>query len=78
MSTGNIENWTGDMLAIGPLYPFVGIETLLVIVCFVLWIVWHIWQSRMESSNYNDDMETLKHGDNMAKALRGEKVLRSM
>lgn len=78
MSTGNFDTWTGDMLAIGPLYPFVGTEMILVVVAVVIWIGWHIWQVRMESSNYEDDMKTLKHGDNMAKALRGEKVLRSM
>ena len=78
MSTGSFENWHGDMLAIGPLYPFAGSEMLLCIIALVFWIGWHIWQVRMESSNYNDDMATLKVNDNMAKALRGEKVLRSM
>lgn len=78
MRTGNVENWTGDMLAIGPIYPFIGLEAILVIVCVLFWIGWHIWQIRMESANYDDDMATLKQGDNLAKALRGEKVLRSM
>ena len=78
MQTGNVENWTGDMLAIGPIYPFVGLEALFVIIAVVGWLGWHIWQVRMESKNYEDDMKTLKQGDNMAKALRGEKVLRSM
>ena len=78
MRTGNVENWTGDMLAIGPLYPFVGLEAVLVVVVFVLWIGWHIWQIRMESSNFEDDMKTLQKGDNMSKALRGEKVLRPL
>ena len=78
MSTGNVESWMGDMMTVGPLYPFVGLEWLFVILAFVIWIVWHFWQVRMESANYEDDMKTLKQGDNMAKALRGEKVLRSM
>lgn len=78
MSTGTFDSWTGNMLDIGPLYPFVGSEMLLVIVGLVFWIGWHFWQARMEAANYADDMETLKKGDNMAKALRGEKVLRSM
>lgn len=78
MSTGMVENWTGDILQIGPLYPFVGSEMILVIVGVVCWIGWHIWQWRMEAHNYHDDMKTLKQGDNLARALRGEKVLRSM
>ena len=78
MSTGNVENWTGDILAIGPIYPFVGLEALFVILAFVIWIGWHIWQFRMENANYRDDLETLKHNGNMEKALKGERILRSM
>ena len=78
MSTGNFTDWHGDMLQIGPLYPFVGFEMVMVVVAVLIWIGWHIWQVRMESLNYEDDMKVLKQGDNMAKALRGEKVLRSM
>lgn len=54
MSTG-IENWTGNMLDIGPLYPFVGSEGLLVIVGVVVWIGWHIWQVRFESQSYEQN-----------------------
>ncbi|MFZ5791743.1 MAG: hypothetical protein ACOY3L_13710 [Pseudomonadota bacterium] len=78
MSTGNFENWHGNMLDIGPLYPFVGSEGLLTIIGFAFWIVWMIWQWRMESSNYEDDMQTLKQNDNMSRALKGEKVLRPL
>ena len=78
MSTGNFENWHGTMTDIGPLYPFVGSEVILVLIGIVVWIGWHILQWRMESSNYNDDMETLKNPDKMRRALEGEKVLRDM
>ena len=66
------------MTEMGPLYPFVGAETILVILGLVFWIGWHIWQARMEIANYNDDMQTLKVNGNMERALKGEKVLRSM
>jgi len=78
MQTGNIETWTGDMLQVGPMYPFVGIEFILVIVGLVFWVGWHVWQCRMESSNYNDDLATLRKNGNMERALKGEKILRSM
>lgn len=78
MQTGNVESWNGDMLQIGPLYPFVGSEFVLFIVAVVFWIGWHVWQCRMESSNYNDDLATLKQNGNMERALKGEKILRSM
>ncbi len=78
MSTGNVENWTGAMTDIGPLYPFVGTEVVLVIIGLVFWVVWHVLQWRMESSNYNDDLEVLKNPEKMDRALKGEKVLRDM
>jgi len=73
-----VESWTGDIMAIGPIYPFAGIEGLLVIIGVAFWIIWHIWQWRMEAHNYQDDLRVLQHNDNLAKALRGEKVLRPM
>jgi len=78
MATGSFTDWQGDMTAIGPLYPFPGAEVVLVIIGVVFWIGWHIWQCRMESSNYNDDLATLKQPGNMERALKGEKILRSM
>jgi hypothetical protein len=33
---------------------------------------------RMENRNYDDDVRTLKQGDNMSRALKGERILRSM
>ncbi|WP_374368711.1 hypothetical protein [Dongia sp.] len=78
MSTGTFENWHGNMLDIGPLYPFVGSEFVMFIICVAFWIAWHFLQWRMEESNYVDDMEVLKKGDNLERALKGEKVLRSM
>lgn len=78
MSTGEITSWTGTMADVGPLYPFVGSEFLLFLVGLVFWIGWHIWQLRMEKSNYQGDSETLKQNNNMDKALRGESVLRPM
>ncbi|MFM9842676.1 MAG: hypothetical protein ACKVOI_06880 [Dongiaceae bacterium] len=78
MTLEEVGSWQGNMLDIGPLYPMVGSEGILVLIGVVLWIGWHIWQFRMENSNYADDLKTLKLNDNMAKALRGEKILRSM
>ncbi|TDQ83314.1 hypothetical protein A8950_1600 [Dongia mobilis] len=78
MSTGSFENWNGNVLDIGPLYPFVGTEMVWFIICVAFWLAWHVLQWRMEEANYNDDMEVLKKGDNMERALKGEKVLRSM
>ncbi|MFK8082745.1 MAG: hypothetical protein AB8B97_20895 [Granulosicoccus sp.] len=61
MSTGNVENWTGNIADIGAAYPFVGMETPLVIVGVVFWIGWHIVQLRAESREL--EHEAREHGN---------------
>lgn len=78
MTLEEAGSWSGNLTEIGPLYPMVGSETVLVIIGLVFWIGWHIWQFRMENSNYSDDLETLKTNGNMNRALKGEAVLRPM
>ncbi len=39
---------------LGPLYPFVGIETVLFAVAFFLWLAWHFLQARGETSEHRD------------------------
>jgi hypothetical protein len=54
--TGNFQNWTGEIAEIGPIYPFVGTEVVLVIAGFVFWIGWHILQFSVERREYEDDL----------------------
>ena len=61
MSTGNVESWTGNIADIGAAYPFVGMETPLVIVGVVFWIWWHISQLRAESREL--EKEARDHGN---------------
>ncbi len=74
MTTGAFESWTGSMLDIGPIYPFVGTEKALLIVGVVLWILWHIWQVRNESREYKEEAEKYTKGENLMKAIRGERI----
>jgi hypothetical protein len=78
MTLAEAGSWAGNMAELNILYPGHGLEGLMTIALIVIWIGWHIWQIRMEESNYADDLNTLKQGDNMAKALKGERVLRSL
>jgi len=78
MPLENVGNWQGTIAEIGPLYPWVGAEGILVIIAVALWIIWHFLQMRMENRNYEDDLRTLKQNDNMTKALKGERILRPM
>ena len=38
----NPINWDGNILDIGPLYPFVGTEVLMVVVLVALWVAWQL------------------------------------
>jgi hypothetical protein len=59
MQTGLIENWTGNPLEIGPMYPFVGMEMVLFGVCFALSILYTIWQLRLEAGTYEREARAL-------------------
>ncbi len=78
MTLAEAGSWAGNMAELNILYPGHGLEELMTIALIVIWIGWHVWQIRMEESNYADDLNTLKQGDNMSRALKGERILRSL
>ena len=55
MSTGNFENWDGDLTLLGPIYPFVGSEGFMVILAVIFWIGWHILQIRAENRQHDEE-----------------------
>ena len=69
MNTGKIENWAGNILDIGPLYPFVGTEFVLFLIGLVFWLGWHAMQFRVESRELQDDTKRVGNPDGMKKAL---------
>lgn len=74
MNTGMIEGWHLTVADIGPMYPFVGLEFLLFIVCFAFWIYWHIRQTRMENKIYEEDMEKLGDKLTLTRIVKGEEA----
>ena len=59
MSTG-ITSWAGNLMEMGPIYPFVGWEFALTIVALVLWVVWHIVQIKQEKDEIKHIMKLSK------------------
>ena len=51
-----IESWGGTITDIGPMYPMVGTEGLLVIIGVVAWIAWHVIQAKRENREYEDQV----------------------
>ena len=48
MSITPVESWMVDSAEVGLIYPFVGSESLLVILLLVVWLGWHCWQIKHE------------------------------
>ncbi len=70
MSMTNVDSWAVDLTTIGPIYPMVGTEGLLVILGVVFWIGWHIWQFRFEQRTYDEDIRLLSEPGKQEQAIR--------
>lgn len=56
MSTTAVETWVGaDLSTLGPIYPFVGTETILVIVGVIFWLGFHFIQAGQEKKELAED-----------------------
>ena len=63
MTTGSFADWAGTIAEIGPVYPFVGSEAILVIVGVVFWVAWHVVQMRQEAADLKEQDEHFNSGD---------------
>ena len=56
MSTTVVETWAGaDLSQIGPIYPMVGTEIILVLVGLAFWLLFHFLGTRIENSELEAD-----------------------
>jgi hypothetical protein len=78
MSTGNVENWDGNVMEMGPIYPFVGWEGFMVVLCVIVWVGWHIWQIKMENKRLESEAQRLRQSGNLQKAVADEHSLQRM
>lgn len=78
MSTGNVTSWDGNIADVGPIYPFVGWEGLMVVLCIVFWVAWHVWQIRIESRRLASEAERLGQAGNLQQAVADEHSLQRM
>lgn len=72
MSTGSVENWDGNVTDLGPIYPFVGWEGFMVLLCVIIWVGWHIWQIRMENRRLDEQCRELRQSGSLQKAVTDE------
>ena len=67
-----VESWGGTIADIGPIYPMVGTEGLLVIVGVVAWIVWHVIQAKRENREYEEQIRKYGDADSLKRLIAEE------
>ena len=67
-STGPIGNWNINPTEVGPLYPFVGWEVLMVVVCVAFFLAFMVWKFATENAKYSEQVRELHASDDSAKA----------
>jgi len=61
------SNWAVDLKDIGAIYPWQGMEWLMVLVGVAFWIWWHVAQTKAENQQYEE--EIAKYGSD-AESIR--------
>lgn len=67
-----VSSWGGTITEIGPMYPFVGSEMLMVVLVAAFWIVWHILQLKVEDAEFREEAERLRNSDALKHVLDNE------
>jgi len=72
-STTTVQSWTGaDLSAIGPIYPFVGSEALLLVVGLIFWIGFHVLGARIEKRELEADAEAARRPERLNRVFTNE------
>ena len=73
MSTTIVESWAGaDLLQLGPIYPFVGSEVLLVIIGLAFWLAFHVLQTGVEREEFEKEERAAKTPERIQRVLERE------
>ena len=67
-----VTSWSGNIADIGPIYPMVGTEGILVIIGLVAWIVWHILQNKMENKAYEEQIKRFGDAESLKEIIDSE------
>ena len=67
-----VESWGGNIAEIGPIYPMVGAEGLLVVIGVVLWIVWHVIQAKRENRDYEEQIRKYGSPESLKRLIAEE------
>lgn len=65
-STGPIESWNVNPIDVGPIYPFVGWEPLMCLVCVSFCVLFMAWKFLTESAKYAQATRHLRESNELA------------
>ncbi len=72
MSTTGVSSWAVDLAGVGAIYPFQGMEWILLIIALAFWIWWHITTFRMELSRQNEKVKKYGNSKNIINAIEND------
>jgi len=73
MSTTAVETWAGaDLSQIGPVYPMVGTEFILVVIGVLFWLAFHVLQARIEKKELEADEAAARSPERLKRVFEQE------
>jgi hypothetical protein len=63
------NDWAVDLAEVGAVYPWQGLELIMVLVAVVAWIAWHIVQIRQENEEFREDIARYGNAESIRRAL---------
>lgn len=64
-----MTTWAVDLANVGPVYPWIGFELIMVLVAVALWILWHVIQIRQENAELERDIRLYGDRESIRKVL---------
>ncbi len=73
LSTTIVETWAGtDITTLGPIYPMVGSEVILLIIGLVFWLGFHFSQFGIENQEIRDGEDAAKNPERLRQIIATE------
>ena len=73
MSTTAVETWAGaDLATIGPIYPMVGTEMVLLILGLIFWLGFHFLQAGIEKKELEADEQAARSPERLQRVFKEE------
>ena len=69
MSTNGMTSWAVDLKDVAAVYPFQGMEVLMVVIGVAVWVAFHVLQIRNEQAEIKHGMESDVKGDKARAAI---------